>query len=157
MEVAITVDDLPANGELPLGKSRMEIAKKMLAIFKKHHIENVYGLKNGKKVKETKNGFAIIREWLDAGHSLGNHTYSHIDLVNESSNDYIADIQKNEALLKKLSLNDYHYFRYPFVSEGNTQEKRDHVRKYLFNNGYKIAPVTVDFFEYEWNDPMLDA
>jgi peptidoglycan/xylan/chitin deacetylase (PgdA/CDA1 family) len=50
---------------------------------------------------------------------------------------------------------DYHYFRYPFLAEGDTLKKRDAVRQFLFQNKYKIAPVTVDFFEYEWNDPYV--
>jgi len=151
MDVAITVDDIPANGDLPISTSRTQIAKKMLAVFKKHHITSVYGLLNG-----AKGDAKIVYDWVSAGHQLGNHTYSHLDLAKVSSQEYIADIQKNETILKNISRGrNFHYFRYPYLSEGNTQEKRDTVRKFLFDNNYKVAQVTVDFFEYEWNDPYV--
>jgi peptidoglycan/xylan/chitin deacetylase (PgdA/CDA1 family) len=156
MEVAITVDDIPVNGQLPQHLSRADVSKKMLEIFKKHHIDGVYGLINGGKVNETNDGLAILESWVKNGQLLGNHTFNHVDLVKTNSDEYIADINKNESILKKLMLDkDYHYFRYPYLSEGNTQEKRDSVRQFLFKNGYQIVPVTVDFFEYEWNDPYV--
>lgn len=156
MEVAITVDDLPANGDLYTHDTRMGVVKKMLAVFKKHHISGVYGLINASKLNEISSGLDILQEWVKQGQLLGNHTYQHLDLAKSSSSEYIANIAKNETLLSQLMSNrDYHYFRYPYLSEGNTQEKRDTVRRYLFSNGYQIAPVTIDFFEYEWNDPYV--
>ena len=156
MEIAITVDDLPANGNISTQTTRMEIAEKVLSVLKKHHITGVYGLTNSNTVDNTPNGIAILQEWLKAGHALGNHTSHHLDLAKTNSAAYITDIQKNESILNQFMANrDYHYFRYPFLSEGNTQEKRDTVRNYLSKNNYKIAPVTVDFFEYEWNDPYV--
>lgn len=156
MEIAVTVDDLPANGDLPSHSTRMDIAKKMLSVFKKHHISGVYGLINGNKLNEIASGLDILQDWIKAGHALGNHTFHHLDLVKTEIIEYITDISKNELILSRLMLDkDYHYFRYPFLSEGDTQEKRDKVRQFIFNSGYKIAPVTVDFFEYEWNDPYV--
>lgn len=156
MELAITVDDLPANGNISIQTTRMEIAQKILSVFKKHHITGVYGLINGNTVDSTQNGLAILQEWIKEGHALGNHTFHHLDLAKTEIAEYIKDIQKNEPILNQLITDkDYHYFRYPFLSEGDTQDKRDAVRNYLFKNNYKIAPVTVDFFEYEWNDPYV--
>lgn len=156
MDVAVTVDDLPANGELPSGLTRAEIADKILAVLKKHHITGVYGLVNGAKVQDIPNGKGILQKWVDEGQLLGNHTYDHLDIAKTSSNEYISNIKKNEPVLTQLMGNkNYHFFRYPFLSEGNTQEKRDSVRKFLFQNNYQIVPVTVDFFEYEWNDPYV--
>jgi hypothetical protein len=48
---------------------------------------------------------------------------------------------------------DFKFFRYPFLAEGNSQEKRDGVRNFLSHSNYKIAEVTMDFFDYEWADP----
>lgn len=156
MELSITVDDLPANGNISTQTTRIEIAQKILSVFKKHHITGVYGLINGNTVDSTPNGLAILQEWIKEGHALGNHTFHHLDLAKTESAEYIADIQKNEPILNQLMTDkDYLYFRYPFLSEGNTQEKRDTIRNYLSKNNYKIAPVTVDFFEYEWNDPYI--
>lgn len=153
MEIAITVDDLPIAGELPPNLTRTDIANKMLEVFEKHHITSVYGLINGVNTNDSE-GWEILQTWVKAGQLLGNHTFTHLDLAQTESTSYITDIIKNESILKKLmGHKDYRYFRYPYLSEGNTQEKRDNVRQFLFNKGYKIAPVTVDFFEYEWNEP----
>ena len=64
MEVAITVDDLPASGNIPPNVTRMEIVKKMLAVFKKHHISGIYGLINGDKLNESY-GIDVLKAWLD--------------------------------------------------------------------------------------------
>jgi peptidoglycan/xylan/chitin deacetylase (PgdA/CDA1 family) len=44
-------------------------------------------------------------------------------------------------------------FRFPFLSEGNTLPKRDAVRKYLADNRYVIAPVTLDYQDWLWTPP----
>lgn len=156
MEVAITVDDLPENGELAADTTRLKIADNMLKVFKDHHISQIYGMLNAGRVDKEKSNLHILQKWMKQGNLLANHTYSHLDLAKVSTEEYLSDIQKNESLLIQLMKGkNYKYFRYPYLSEGNTQEKRDHVRQFLFSHHYKIAPVTVDFFEYEWNDPYV--
>lgn len=156
IDVAITVDDLPSNGDIPASTDKAHIEKKMMSIFKKHHITGIYGLINGKMTEMNFNDSRILSDWVTDGQLLGNHTYHHLDLAKVSSSEFINDIKKNEPILKSLmGTHNYRYFRYPYLSEGNTQEKRDSVRKYLFDNNYKIAVVTVDFFEYEWNTPYV--
>jgi peptidoglycan/xylan/chitin deacetylase (PgdA/CDA1 family) len=111
---------------------------------------------NGKTVEMNPHDSQILSDWINAGQLLGSHTYSHLDLAKVSSSEFITDIRKNEPLLKSdMGERNFHYFRYPYLSEGNTQEKRDTVRKFLFDNNYKISTVTVDFFEYEWNAPYV--
>jgi len=54
--------------------------------------------------------------------------------------------------LELLSVkDDWHWFRYPFLHEGDTVEKRRAVRAYLNARGYKIAQVTLDWEDYLWN------
>src|SRR5439155_5299712 len=79
MDLAITVDDIPANGDLHSHDTRMDVAKKMLSVFKKHHISGVYGLINGSKLDEITNVFDILQEWIKEGQLLGNHAYQHLD------------------------------------------------------------------------------
>jgi len=152
IDVAITVDDLPAHGNLPANLNRTKIAKTMLAAFKKHGITGVYGFINGDKVtdSDTRN---VLKLWVDSGQLLGNHTYSHMDINKNTQEQYIANIKQNEPILQKLMDDtNYKYFRYPFLREGNTKVKRDTVRRFLFDNNYKIAEVTMDFWDYEWNN-----
>lgn len=102
LEVAITVDDLPVAGKIPTNMSRLELARQMLAIFKKHRISNIYGMVNGESIDKDIDGYRILQEWVDAGQLLGNHTFSHMDIVSNNLKKYINDIQKNELYLSAL-------------------------------------------------------
>jgi peptidoglycan/xylan/chitin deacetylase (PgdA/CDA1 family) len=48
-------------------------------------------------------------------------------------------------------MRDWRWFRYPFLWEGETLEKRHAVRAYLSEHGYRVAQVTLDFEDYAWN------
>lgn len=50
IEVAVTVDGLPAHGEPPLNSTRIAVAKQMIAAFNKHHVYGVYGMVVGNLV-----------------------------------------------------------------------------------------------------------
>lgn len=152
VEMAVTIDDLPVCGALPPNMPRAGVANQILAALKKHHLENVYGFMNGTTVDS--GSYKILQDWVANGQLLGNHTYSHLNLVYVPLPQYLTDIHKNDPLLQKLMVGkNYKYFRYPFLLEGNTQVKRDAVRNDLFKNHYQVAQVTVDFADYEWNAP----
>ena len=55
-----------------------------------------------------------------------------------------------EALMKGV---DWHWFRYPFLAEGDRPEKREAVRKFFLQHGYRIADVTMSFGDYRWTEP----
>ncbi len=57
-------------------------------------------------------------------------------------------------MLKDLmAAEDWRWLRYPFLSEGDTPEKRLAVRAWLATNHYKIASVTMSFADYAYNEP----
>jgi peptidoglycan/xylan/chitin deacetylase (PgdA/CDA1 family) len=154
IQMAITVDDLPTHGKLPPKVSREDVAKKMVAVFKKHKVPEVYAFINAGKVEERHESMEVLQIWKDAGYPFGNHTYLHTGLTKTSVDEFKAEIDKNEPMLKALSSSgNWKVFRYPYLREGETLEKRNAVRKYLFDRGYKIAQVTVDFEDWSWNDP----
>jgi len=155
MPISITVDDLPVNGDLTPNISRVYVVNKLLEALKAHHIEHVYGFMNGGFLEETTDGLDAINIWRLNGNILGNHTFGHLDLAKTNSQTYIDDIIKNDLFISQLMGENNRYFRYPYLAEGNTQEKRSTVREFLLMNNYKITPVTVDFFDYEWNAPYL--
>jgi peptidoglycan-N-acetylglucosamine deacetylase len=155
-EVAITVDDLPVHGDLPAGMTRAEIAKKMIEAFKAKGVPGVYGFVNAKNIGangDTEQD-SVLKIWAGSGFPLGNHTFSHIDLNSASVQAFEDEIVANESVLQGLmGSRDWHWFRYPFLHEGDTLEKRHATRKYLADHGYKIAQVTLDFADYAWNNP----
>jgi peptidoglycan/xylan/chitin deacetylase (PgdA/CDA1 family) len=153
-QVAFTFDDLPAHGPLPPGEARPEPVRSILATLKAEKMPPVYGFVNGFRLVKYPYQIEILKAWHDAGEPLGNHTWSHPSLEAESAKAFIADIKKDEPILRKVDPDgDWHWFRYPFLNEGETLAKRQQVRSFLLENHYKVAEVTIDFEDYLWNDP----
>ena len=152
-QVAFTFDDLPAHGPLPPGEYRPEPIRTIIKALKTERMPPTYGFVNGFRAAEYPYQTELLREWLASGNPLGNHTWSHPSLDKSSARKYIANIAENEPTLEKVDPNgDWHWFRFPYLEEGDTLAKRNAVRDYLFAHHYKIAEVTLDFGDYLWND-----
>jgi peptidoglycan-N-acetylglucosamine deacetylase len=157
-KLAITFDDLPLNGLLPPGVTRVDTAKNVLEILKKRHVPPVYGFINAKKLEGNADGAEALKVWA-AAEPVGNHTYAHMDLEQNPPEAFEREIDENEPALELLKLepltadakDTWHWFRYPFLHEGDTVEKRRAVRGYLQTHGYRIAQVTLDWEDYLWN------
>ena len=151
-KLAITIDDLPQNGGLPPGVTRVEITKATVAVLKKRHVPRVYGFINAKKLEGSADGAEALKLWA-AAEPVGNHTYTHMDLEENSAEAFEKDIEQDEPALELLASpgGDWHWLRYPYLHEGETLEKRRAVRDYLKAHGYKIAQVTLDWQDYMWN------
>jgi peptidoglycan/xylan/chitin deacetylase (PgdA/CDA1 family) len=153
-QMAITFDDLPAHGEKPAGITRLDIAQSILATIKQERMPPSYGFINGKRGEEDASSPAVLNAWRAAGQPLGNHTWSHVDFDKATPEQFEADAAKVEPRLKQLMGDeDWHWFRYPFLHEGDTVPKRRAARAWLAANGYKIAEVSMDFGDYLWNAP----
>jgi hypothetical protein len=48
---------------------------------------------------------------------------------------------------------DWHWFRYPFLREGDTADKHRAILAFLKERGYKVAQVTLSFDDYAYNEP----
>jgi peptidoglycan/xylan/chitin deacetylase (PgdA/CDA1 family) len=156
LEIAITIDDLPLNGPLPPNVTRMDIANAFLNTFEKHHIKGVYGFVIGKRMDEVSEGEKVLKAWVKAGHRLGNHTYSHKDLIEVTAQQYIEDIRWDEPyFINYMGSKDQKYFRYPYLSEGDTAEKYNAVHDFLSAENYIIAPVSLFFSDYLWDEPYV--
>ncbi len=150
-KLAITFDDLPANGALPPGVTMTETAKNVVAILKKRPVPPVYGFINAKKLEGSPDGAEALKVWA-AAELVGNHTYTHMDLEKNTAEAYEREIEENEPALELLDAKgNWHWFRYPYLHEGDTVEKRRAVRAYLKAHGYRIAQVTLDWEDYLWN------
>jgi peptidoglycan-N-acetylglucosamine deacetylase len=150
-KVAITLDDLPLNGELPPGVTRAETTKNVLAILKTRHVPLVYGFINSKRLEGSADGAEALKLWA-AAEPVGNHTYSHMDLEQNTAEAFEREIEEDEPVLELLEAKDnWHWFRYPYLHEGDTVEKRRAIRAYLKARGYRIAQVTLDWEDYLWN------
>ena len=156
--VALTFDDLPAAGSLPPGQNRTSIAKNLTAELIAAHLIGTYGFVNAAKLQDKAghpdpDAQAALHIWADAGMNIGSHTWSHIPLTGNTAEAFEAEIAQNEpALAQFAGTRDWHWFRYPFLWEGDTLDKRHAVRAYLQQHGYRVAQVSLDFEDYAWND-----
>ena len=160
LKVALTFDDLPLNGALPLGAKQSDFARDTIKVLKKHRIPPSYGFINARQLERNPDGAMALQIWVDGGHPLANHTYNHLDFTKNSVEDFQREILRNEPVLELLMApvqktvggkHDWRWFRYPYLHEGDTLEKRRAVRAFLATNGYRIAQTTLDFEDYYWN------
>jgi peptidoglycan/xylan/chitin deacetylase (PgdA/CDA1 family) len=151
-KVAITFDDLPLNGDLPPGVTRVQIARDALAVLKARHVPPAYGFINAKKLEGNPDAAEALKLWA-ATEPIGNHTYGHMNLNLNPADAFDREIEENEPALELLAAKDgnWHWLRYPFLHEGDTVEKRRAVRAYLQAHGYRVAQVTLDWEDYLWN------
>jgi peptidoglycan/xylan/chitin deacetylase (PgdA/CDA1 family) len=151
-KVAITFDDLPLNGDLPPGMTRVEIVGNTLAVLKMLHVPAAYGFVNAKKLEENTDAAEALKLWADA-EPVGNHTYGHMDLNANPADAFEREIEEDEPVLELVAAKDanWHWLRFPFLREGDTVEKRRAVRAFLEAHHYRVAQVTLDWEDYLWN------
>jgi peptidoglycan/xylan/chitin deacetylase (PgdA/CDA1 family) len=151
-KVAITFDDLPLNGDLPPGVTRVDVTRNTLAVLQKRHMPAAYGFVNAKKLEGNADAAEALKLWA-AAEPVGNHTYSHMDLNENPPEAFEHEIEQNEPALELLAAKDgnWHWLRYPYLREGDTVEKRRAVRVYLLAHQYRVAQVTLDWEDYLWN------
>jgi peptidoglycan/xylan/chitin deacetylase (PgdA/CDA1 family) len=156
IQIAVTVDDLPVHGPTPPGVSRLAMTERLLGAFAAHGLPPVYGFVNGKRVDDDPQTEAVLRRWVAAGHQLGNHAWSHPSLNDSALDAYLADVRRGEEILARVAPGQtWKVFRYPFLQEGDTVEKRDGVRRFLKESGYLVAEVTIDADDWAYNPPFV--
>ena len=128
---AITFDDLPAHGPHPPTISSLQIIQSILATLQRKKLPPAYGFINGVRTEESPETLDVLRAWRTAGQPLANHTWSHPDFNDTTASQFIANIEANQPLLRTLMpapSDDWHWLRYPYLSEGDTLEKHRAVR-----------------------------
>ena len=150
--VAITIDDFEWETQ-PRPMTPEAANRRLLSALKRRGIQAGVFV-NGQYVDEGQ-GPRLLRMWDDAGHRIGNHTYSHndFDLPATTLRAFTADIARNEEYLVPLH-GFRRYFRYPFLHEGNTRAKRSGLRALLARRGYRIAPVTIPTCDWAIDDRL---
>lgn len=158
-KMAITVDDLPSHGPLPRGGTRAEIHKKLLDAFARHGVPKVRGYLVGHQANANDDHRKSLQLWLDAGHPLGNHTWSHPNMEEIGVDAYLADIDRNESVLAELTGDSsgasWKSFRYPYLRQGFDEESSRRVREHLAAGGYQIAEVSIDFWDWDYQAPYV--
>src|SRR4051812_36524795 len=139
-QFSITMDDFNWRNAVHLtAEQRNQAILKTLADHKTKAALFVVG-----RNADEQQGMSLLRPWDTAGHVIGNHTYSHRSLNSDfTAAEFEQDIARAETIL--IGLKQFRkLFRYPMLKEGNTAMKRDHVRAFLKQKGYRIGHVTID-------------
>jgi peptidoglycan/xylan/chitin deacetylase (PgdA/CDA1 family) len=154
-QVAVTIDDLPfvSASVLPDDEVRAR-TEKLLGHLRRHDVPAV-GFVNEGKVHDGENedpsGVALLDSWLSAGMELGNHGYSHLDLHATSLPEFQNDLVRGEAVTRRLMAARGaapRYFRHPFLHTGTDLKTRTALESFLTERGYRVAPVTIDNYDY---------
>jgi peptidoglycan/xylan/chitin deacetylase (PgdA/CDA1 family) len=154
-EICVTIDDLPWVSAVPRSAEEIERGTRtLLASFTRHDIPAIGFVNEGKLQR---NGaadpqrVALLQRWLDAGLDLGNHTFSHRDLHATPLDVYQADIVRGEEVTTKLLAaagRRPRYFRHPLLHTGRSLEIKLGLERFLARRGYRVAPVSVDNYDY---------
>ncbi|MBL4685114.1 MAG: polysaccharide deacetylase family protein, partial [Nannocystaceae bacterium] len=155
--VAVTVDDLPSHGPLPPDTTRLQLHQSLLAALLAHEVPRVYGFANLGSAAQDGATDPSLRAWIAAGFPLGNHTWSHPHLREIGVPAYLAEIDRNDVALGSLVAdeNTRRVFRYPFLMEGTDPQSTRAIRQHLSASGYRIAEVTIDFYDWAFNAPYV--
>lgn len=110
----------------------------------------------GMRVDEA-DGSKLLSTWDQAGHLICNHSYSHKFYNNDRTSyaDFAFDFLKNEKIIAPYH-NRTSLFRYPFLKEGDTSEKRDRFRALLKERGYRVGHVTIDASDWYVSQRYVD-
>jgi peptidoglycan/xylan/chitin deacetylase (PgdA/CDA1 family) len=149
-EIAFTFDDPKI--ESGAGLSGQQINERILSTLAKRKLNAVLFV-CGKRV-DSEAGQNLIAAWDRAGHGIGNHSYSHLYFNKSTDTDpdgfrkvtlseFESDALKSEPLIRSYA-HFTHLYRYPFFKEGDTVEKRDGMRLFLRQHGYRIGRATID-------------
>ena len=151
-KVALTFDDLPAHGAMAPGRTRSQMTKEIVAALRAGKAP-AFGFINAKTIDSTDHE-DVLRVWREAGLPLGNHAFSHMDLHTNPADAFMQDVAANEPALRTFMGDaDWHWFRYPYLREGDTPDKYKAVRTFLGQQHYRVAQVTLSFDDYAYNDP----
>ena len=162
-QVAVTIDDLPAGmaDRLPAADITRMTAK-LLTTLRDQQIP-VVGFVNEKKLYkpgEVDERIQALRMWLDYGFELGNHTFSHMSLNQRGLKDWQDDVIQGESVTRMLLAErkmKLRYFRHPYLDTGRDLETRRKAEEFLAQRGYRVAPITLDGWDWAFAGIYEDA
>ena len=156
--MAVTFDDLPYinMSQGPYVARGRAATEKILKTLKKHKAPAV-AFVNERMLEVADQREAridLLRQWVNYGMILGNHTYSHPDFNRLTVEQFQEEITKGEVVTRQLmkSRQPYQlYFRHPMTHTGDTREKKEAIESFLAARGYKVTPHTIENSDFIFN------
>lgn len=162
-QVAVTIDDLPAGmaDRLPAADITA-MTTKLLGTLRDQKIP-IVGFVNEKKLYkmgEVDERIKALQMWLDSGFELGNHTFSHASLNQVGLKAWEDDVIQGESVTSMLLAQHkmkLRYFRHPYLDTGRDLLTRRQAEEFLVQRGYRIAPITLDGWDWAFAGVYEDA
>ncbi len=154
--VAFTFDDGPNLIETPRLNPEQRNAE-ILKALAKHEVKAALFVTATYGANQAA-GLALAKAWGQAGHALGNHTMTHPDLNSASTSlaQYEQEILDCDKIVSTLP-GYQKWFRYTYLREGNTTEKRDGMRTFLKQQGYRNAYVSLDTSDWRLDEKLIEV
>ena len=146
--VALTFDDLPGVF-LDTSVAHARAANERLIASLGRATAHATGFVNEDKLRGTRERASLLELWLDRGLDLGNHTWGHPDLHRVSLADYQAAVLRGDSVTRRLMSARGaapRFFRHTFLHTGRDTA----IERFLGEHGYRVAPVTIDNYDYLW-------
>ena len=160
--IAITIDDLPAaNSNMP-GSEIVEMTTKLLGTLRDQKVPAV-GFANERKLYkfgEVDERIKALSMWPEYGFELGNHTFHHTSLNRVTLQEWEEEVVRGETVTSMLLAQHnmkMRYFRHPYLDTGRDLETRRQAEAFLVSRGYRIAPVTMDAWDWMYAGVYEDA
>jgi peptidoglycan/xylan/chitin deacetylase (PgdA/CDA1 family) len=133
-EIALTFDDGPNPAWTP----------RLLDILAEHNVHATFFLLGKFAKAET----TLVRQVADAGHLIGNHTWSHPDLSRARASNVLDELTRTSDILTQITGKPVRYFRPPFGA------RRPYVLKLARQLG--LTPVTWNAMTSDWSEPSAE-
>ena len=143
--MAITIDDLPWAGDLPIGDTAaVQGLGRIAAVLRVHGVVST-GFVISNRVSGNE---GALQTWVNWGNAIGNHSASHPDLNRVSVRQWLDDIRRCDSYLKRFGSRVTPFFRFPYLHYGNTNDKKLEAAAGLKAMGLRTARVTIDNSEW---------
>lgn len=154
-QVALTFDDLPAGAASTMSSAAIaDMTARLLATLQQQQVPAV-GFVNERKLYyewgKVDERIKALNMWLDAGYELGNHTFAHTSLNRAGLKEFEESVIQGEPLIKLLLAQHkmrLRFFRHPYLDVGLDLQTRRDAETFLATRGYRIAPVTLDGWDW---------
>ena len=159
--MAVTVDDLPGNVASRCDtRAFLDFTHRLTQGLTEHRI-SATGFVNESIICrdfEPERLAEVLSVWLDTGHDLGNHTFTHRAFhagpngqPDPTLAEYKVEVLRGEAVTRPLMATRGvapRYFRHPYLRSGPDDARKAAFEAFLADHGYTVAPVTIDNSEW---------
>jgi len=161
--VAITIDDLPAGSANSMtGSEIVEMTTKLLGTLRDQKVPAIGFVNEQKLYKfgEVDDRIKALSLWVDNGFELGNHTFSHASLNRVTLAAWEEEVIRGETVTRMLLAQHnmrLRFLRHPYLDAGRDLQTRRESEAFLSSRGYRIAPVTMDAWDWMYAGVYRDA